>query len=605
MTVSKSGRLAVAVGVGALAFALTAPAMADPVSFNRLVRADQERGNWLTHHRTYDGQRFSPLTEINKTNVSELKMVVALTLDGMGGAGRVRNASLEGTPLVDDGMMYITDGWNQVYKVDVRSGDRGIFMWKWDPEMDRAYAADSGCCQGRNRGVALFGDLVYESTQDGRMVALDKNSGELVWEAVTANNDMMESHTGAPLALNGIVINGVTGAEYGIRGHLDALNAETGETAWRRYIIPGPGEPGFETWTDNYDAWQTGGGSIWQAGTYDADLNITYWGTGNPSPQFDSEYRPGDNLYTESLLALDADTGEILWHFQFTPNDPYDYDEIGEAQIIDVMMDGQSRRIVSRVARNGFVYAMDAADGTFLHAGQYVDVVNWTDGIDPKTGRPMSYNPDTQVQLYNPGTAGRRDNRLAVFCPTLGGGKNWQPAAYSPQTGLQYTIAAEGCSAYRTVEGGVDHWADKGNKLGSLDNRDPAGWRGREGVPGDTPKPVMQTTGSITGIDPATGQNSVKISLPDRPTGVVATAGGLVFSADGRGEIMAFDAETLAPLWSKNVGTGIAAPPMTYAVGGKQYVAVLAGRSVSGSLQNRFPELAHMNQSTMLFIFSL
>ena len=207
----------------------------------------------------------------------------------------------------------------------MRSGQAGFIVWKWNSDMDRAYAAASGCCQRKNRGVALIDNLVIQSTQDGRMVALDKDSGQMVWQIKTADNDQMESHTGAPLVIKNLAINGVTGAEMGIRGHLDAVNVNTGNIAWTTYLIPGPGEPGHETWADPYQAWMTGGGSIWQAGSYDPALNLTYWGVGNPGPQIDAEYRPGDNLYTESIVALDGDTGKIKWHFQFTPNDPFDY----------------------------------------------------------------------------------------------------------------------------------------------------------------------------------------------------------------------------------------------------------------------------------------
>lgn len=592
-------------GVGLAAAAMFAlPAQAANTTARGLVNADNDRANWLLHHRTYDGQRYSPLSEINTGTVKDLRLRFFVILDGLGSAGRVRQASMEGTPLAEDGFLYVTDGWNNVYKIDVRSGDRASIVWKFDPEMDRAYAADSGCCQGRNRGVALINDLVIESTQDGRMIALDKASGEIVWQADTANNDLMESHTGAPMVLKNLAINGVTGAEYGIRGHIDAVNVDTGETEWVKILIPGPGEPGFETWMDDYNAWQTGGASVWQTGTFDAELNIMYWGTGNPSPQYDAEYRPGDNLYTESLLAMDPDTGDILWHFQFTPNDPYDWDEVGETQFMDVEIDGVMRKIITRAARNGHVYGFDRADGAFLFGIQYVDFENWAFGIDQKTGLPNTYDPNTPVQLYGPGTVGRRDGRLAVFCPALGGGKNWQPAAYSRQTGLNYVPGSEGCSAYTTTVGGVDHWKDKGNKLGQLDNRDPAGWRGRNAAPAGTERPVSPSYGAVTGYDVRNGQTVVKTSLPTRPSGMLATAGGLVFTGMAS-DLMGFNAETLETLYSFSVGTGVRAPPMTYSYGGRQYIAILAGAGVSGSLGRANPIYANMTATSMLAVFSL
>ena len=590
-----------------LSTALVGPSSAADVTFDRMKNADREVGNWILHHRTYDGHRHSPLTQINRENVGGLRIAAVTMLGGVRGAGRQAYGRLEATPLVEDGFMYVTDGWNSIYKIDVRSGNRATILWKWDPEMDDEYAADSGCCQARNRGVAMAGNNVIESTQDGRMVAIDKDTGELAWEAVTADNDMMESHTGAPLVIGDLAINGVTGAEYGIRGHLDANNVNTGEHVWRTWLIPGPGEPGFETWEDNYDGWMTGGGSIWQTGTYDPELNLTYWGVGNPSPQFDSEYRPGDNLYTESTVALDVDTGEIQFHFQYTPNDPYDYDEVGEAQLIDVTIDGETRKTFMKVARNGFAYGIDRTNGQFLYAKQYVEVANWTNGIDQKTGLPNSYDASLRglAQPYVPGTPGRRDGRLAVFCPHLGGGKNWQPAAYNSDTGLNYTGSLEACSAYTTFVGGVDHWADKGNKLGTLKNRDPAGWRGRKSVDAATPKPLMDQRGSITAIDPGTGETVAKTMTAQRPGGILSTAGGLIFAGDQTGNLSAYDANTLEVLWVQHVGTGIQAPPMTYSTGGKQFIAIMAGARPGGSTRSQYPETAHMSESNLLLLFSM
>jgi alcohol dehydrogenase (cytochrome c) len=596
-----------ALASGLLAAALVGPAAAADVTNERLLNADAETANWIHHHRTYDGHRFSPLNEVNKDNVGQLKIVATVMLGGLEAAGRYPFAQLEGTPLAEDGYLYVTDGWNNIYKIDARSGNRAIIVWKWDPEQDREYASDSGCCQARNRGVAMVNNVVIQSVMDGRMVAVDKDTGELVWEAKTADNDLMESHTGAPLVIGDVAINGVTGAEYGIRGHIDAINVNTGEPVWRTYMIPAPGEPGHETWEDDYDAWMTGGGSVWQAGTFDPEINVTFWGVGNPSPQFDAEYRPGDNLYTESTVALNPDTGEILYHFQYTPNDPYDYDEIGEAQLIDVEIQGEPRKIWTKVARNGFVYGIDRTNGQFLYGKQYVEVANWTNGIDQKTGLPMSYDPNARgvAQLYAPGTAGRRDGRLAVFCPHLGGGKNWQPAAYHRDSGRLFTGALEACSAYKTVVGGVDHWAEKGNKLGTVATRDPAGWRGRDAAPAGTEMPVMDERGSVTAMSPADGETVGKAFTRSRPSGILATAGGLVFTGDQTGDFLAFDAETMEQVWIYNIGTGIAAPPMTYAVDGKQYIAVLAGSEPGGFARKNFPDTTHMAPSNMLYIFSL
>lgn len=581
---------------------LAAPALSAPVTYQRLINADGETGNWLHHHRTYDSHRYSPLSQINTTNARDLNLQILVGIDGILGAERP--SRLQGTPLVEDGFMYITDGWNNAYKVDVRNGVAGYIVWKWEAEMDLAYAFASGCCQRKNRGLAMINDLVIQSTQDGRMVGINKDSGDIVWEVLTADNEQMESHTGAPLAFKNLAMNGVTGAEMGIRGHLDAVNVETGTIAWTTFLIPGPGEPGHETWGDPYDAWMTGGGSIWQTGSFDPETNLTYWGTGNPGPQIDAEYRPGDNLYTESVVALDADTGEMKWFFQFTPNDPYDYDDVAENPLIDVMIGGEMHKILAHVSRNGHFYGFERDDGELLYAVQYVDLVNWTDGIDQKTGRPTNYvaNLTDTVQPYF--NAPRR-GVVGIYCPSLGGGKNWQPASYSRQTGLVYSVSNEGCSAYAARA--EEHWQDKGNKLGTRLNRAAGEWNGRERATAEQREaaggmPIPVSRGSLVGMDPATGASVVKTYMPTRGNGVLTTAGGLVITTDRRGYIMAFDADTLEEVWSRDVGMGINAPAMSYSYGGMQYIAVLAG---SGSRGYGDPRLDNRTTQSLLLVFSL
>lgn len=469
--------------------------------------------------------------------------------------------------------------------------------------MDLEYAFASGCCQRKNRGLAMAGNLVIQSTQDGRMVGIDKDSGEAVWEVKTADNDLMESHTGAPLVINNLAINGVTGAEMGIRGHLDAVNVETGKIEWTTYIIPAAGEAGNETWGDGYQAWMTGGGSIWQTGTYDPELNVTYWGTGNPGPQIDAEYRPGDNLYTESILALDADTGEIKWHFQFTPNDPYDYDDVAESPLIDVMIDGELRKLVTHVSRNGYFYGFDRATGEFLYAKQYVDFVNWTDGIDPKTGKPTNYvtNLFAEVQPYF--NAPRR-GAVGIYCPALTGGKNWQPATYSRQTGLMYAPANEGCSAYAAKA--EVHWQDKGNRLGTRANRTPGEWNGRmraapEEIAAGGGMPV-ERHGSVVAMDVTTGEVLFKVVEPTRGNGLLSTGGGLVISTDRRGYIIAYDADTLETLWTRDIGTGFNAPAMTFSYAGTQFIAVLSG---TDARDYGDPRLRNRTGQSLLLVFAL
>ncbi len=578
MRITAKGKTYAAVAAAAVLAGsfLAAPATAAPATAQRLVNADQEPGNWLHHHRTYDGHRYSSLGQINKANVKDLELRIMVGLDGLiGPAGASR---LEGTPLAEDGFLYVTDGFNNAYKIDVRNGQAGYIVWKWEAEQDLEYAFASGCCQRKNRGLAMINNLVVQNTQDGRTVGIDKDSGETVWEVVTANNDLMESSTGAPLAFNNLVVNGVTGAEMGIRGHLDAVNVETGEIEWTTYLIPGPGEAGHDTWGDDYEAWMTGGGSIWQTGTYDPETNVTYWGTGNPGPQIDAEYRPGDNLYTESIIALDGDTGEMQWHFQFTPNDPYDYDDVAESPLVDVEIDGQMRKAVVHVSRNGHLYGFDRANGELFYAKQYVDLVNWTDGIDQKTGRPSNYVEGMQNEVQPYFYAPRR-GVVGIYCPGLTGGKNWQPSTFSRQTGLLYAPSNEGCSAYASVA--EEHWADKGNKLGTRANRTPGEWNGRRNA---APEELeagggwpVERHGSVVAMNVHSGETLFKVAEPTRGNGLLSTGGGLVISTDRRGYIIAYDADTLETLWSRDLGTGINAPAMTYSYGGVQYLAVLAG----------------------------
>ena len=314
---------------------------AGDVTMDRLLNAESEPHNWLTHHKTLNAARFSKLEEINKGNVGGLKLAWTMALGGIEGGGIWPHGGLEGTPIVNEGMMYVTDGWGSVYKIDLSEG-QGKLLWKMNPETEKDWAGAVACCGVNNRGVALWKDKVVSHTLDGRLVVTNAESGEVEWERKVADPAIAETITGAPLVVKNLAITGVGGAEYGIRGWLAATDLDSGEEVWRRHTVPGPGEPGHDTWADNHDAWKTGGGSTWVTGSYDPDQNLLIWGIGNPGPDWDVEYRPGDNLYTNSALALDADTGEIKWHFQYTPNDPYDYDSVSEHVLVDADIRGQS-----------------------------------------------------------------------------------------------------------------------------------------------------------------------------------------------------------------------------------------------------------------------
>jgi len=588
-------RLRLGAGLLALAVTMASSAWSDEVTNDRLLAADKESGNWLMVHRTYDAHRYSPLDGINKDNVDKLSLAFVTQFDQASAGGRYASARNEGTPLVEDGFMYVQAGWSRVYKVDVRDGRFGKIVWKVDPEVDKQWISDATCCGAENRGIALWKNDVIALTLDGRVMSINKDTGELNWETQQADKARAESFTVAPLVIGDVALYGPAGGEYGIRGWIEAIDLNTGKPKWRTYTIPAPGEPGSETWKRER-TWETGGGSIWQTGSYDPDLGLTYWGTGNPAPQIDAEYRPGDNLYASSLLALDTETGAIKWHFQFTPNDPYDYDEIGETQLIDT----GDRNLAFRAARNGFGYSFDRSNGELQHATQYVDDVNWTTGIDQKTGLPLSYDPKADLQKYVAGTVGSRDDLPGIYCPTLGGGKNWQPASFSAKTKLVYLTSNEGCSAYVPTEApnpsitGGDYDVVAAQKE----------WNGRLPAPEGTELPAEQS-GSVVAIDPVTGKIAAKIPLLARGNGMMATAGGLVFGSDRAGWIYAYDDETLKELWKFNVGTSLGSPPMAYAVDGKEYIAVLAGAAPSTAQINADPSLKYFVPTDAMYVFAV
>jgi alcohol dehydrogenase (cytochrome c) len=579
-----------------------APAGAADMSFERALNADREPQNWLLHHKNYQGHRFSQLNEINADTVGGLRLAFTLGLGGMqAGGARYTSGNLEATPLVDDGIMYIADGWGSVYAIDVTSGRKGVIRWKFDPGIDRAWAGDVACCGVNNRGVALWKDKVISVALDGRIFAIDRATGEMVWERKVAEPAIGETVTLAPLVVRDIAIIGSAGGEFGIRGWIDGTDLNTGQQAWRTYTIPGAGEPGNETWKDGKEHWRHGGGSVWVTATYDKDTDTIYQGVGNAGPDYDAEYRPGDNRWAASVLALDPATGKIKWGFQYTPNDPYDYDEISEHQIIDAVVNGESRKLVVHGARNGFYYALDRTNGAFVAGKQYVDELTWTTGLDPKTGLPLEYDPTKDVQTYVVGSTATRARPLAMRCPSTGGGKNWEPAAYNPQLNLLYIPASEGCSQLRNVQQ-VD-FEDQGGPLKPRD-RFTGGPPQTAATAAAAAGATRPTTGSVKALDPVTGEIKA-IARTDLPnwSGVLATAGNIVFTGLQEGALVAYDGKTLKELWRFDTGCGIMAPPMSYAVNGKQYVAVAAGPHYQGLV--RRPEIKFANPCSMVYVFAL
>ncbi|MCW5697146.1 MAG: PQQ-binding-like beta-propeller repeat protein [Bauldia sp.] len=501
------------------------------VTYDRLLNPEPE--NWLTNNLTYDGNRYSPLDEINRDNVADLDLAFTVSLiprpvAGLGGG-------LQSTPLVDNGILYITDGGGALYRIDVSNGRQGYINWIMDPETDPEIPGINN-----NRGAALLGDLAYTISRDGYLIATDASTGEVAWDVAT-QIDPDEYFTMAPLALDGKIIMGPAG-DAPMRGWVQGRSADDGSELWNFWLIPGPGEPGGETWPADSDIYLSGASGLWTTGSYDPETDLLYWGTANPTPFGDPTLRPGDNLYSQAVVALNASNGNLEWYFQYTPNDQWDYDEIGSHQIVSV--DGEKR--ILHFGRNGFTYALNATDGTFLNGVAYVNEVTWTAGLDPKTGMPVEYDPALAaggIQVYAHG-AFAGETQVDRFCPNLQGGVNFQPTTVSQRTGWHYGAALEGCSL---TEGGF--------------------------------ATSERTTGSIVAMD-ADGNIAAKAEIPFVPYGgTVSTAGGLVFSNMVNGDIFAMDDETLEILWSVNVGSPIDAAPITYAVNGKQYVAVPVGTS--------------------------
>jgi alcohol dehydrogenase (cytochrome c) len=550
-----------------------APAWAGDITPDRLVNADKEPQNWLMNHRTYDGQRYSPLDVINKDNIKGLKLAYAVALGGTS-----VGENLEATPLAEDGFLYIVDQWGVLYKIDARSGDVGRIVWTMDPHQEKLPLT--------NRGAALWGNLVITvASYPARVIATDKDNGKVVWE--TNLNDQADVQlTAAPLVVKDKIIVGAAGGDRGVRDWIAALDAATGKLIWRNYVIPAPGEPGSETWKDKNNAWQVGGGAMWVTGSYDPATNQVIWGTGNPVPMFDPTYRPGDNLYTDSVISWNPDSGKMNWYFQYTPGDMWDYDAAHSHILIDGVRNGQPVRAITHSARNGFLYTFERDNGQFLLAKPYVNDVRWTKGIDQETGKPVEYDPHKDIQVYS----GLQNQTVAdptkKLCPSMSGGNNFWPSAYSQRTNLLYIPSMSSCNEL-TLDPNLS------NKAGD--------WKGAKF------RNIERNESDIIAADPMTGDIKAQVHIPyPNNSGILTTAGGLIFTGFTDGTFAAYDDTTLQQLWKINVGTGFDAPPMTFEVNSKQYVAILSGLSRIGRARHNFtPELKDERNQTMLFVFAL
>jgi alcohol dehydrogenase (cytochrome c) len=590
----KTKSVAGALGGALLIATALSPVSAADMTNERALNPLREPQNWILHHGNYEGHRFSQLKEINTETVKNLKLVLTVALSGFQSGGRYPHGNLEATPLVEDGIMYVPDGWGSVYAIDLTAGKKAVIKWKMDPGTDRAWAGDVACCGVNNRGVALWRDKVISVALDGRMFAINKATGEVVWERKIAEPALGETITVAPLIVRDLAIVGAAGGEFGIRGYIEATDLNTGKQAWRTNTIPGTGEPGNESWKDGKERWRHGGGSIWETATYDADTDTFYQGVGNAGPDYDPEYRPGDSKWAASVLAISPNDGKIKWGFQYTPQDPYDYDEISEHPLINAKINGEDRKLVVHAARNGFYYALDRINGSFIAGKQYVDELNWTPGLDPKTGKPLNYDPTKDLQIYNPGSHGTRARPVGQrLCPSNSGGKNWEPSAYNPELKLLYVPSIEGCNYIETVE--QKDFSDQGGSV-----------KPRERFTGGSTKTPERRYGSLKAIDPITGETKLnkRLEYPNY-AGALATAGNLVFLGHYDGTFSAYDARTLEEVWSFNVGSGINAPAISYAVNGKQYIAVLVGSAMRVQVLGNAPELRNNSTASMLFVFAL
>jgi alcohol dehydrogenase (cytochrome c) len=499
------------------------------VSFDRIVAAEKEPGNWLTYSGNYQGHRYSPLAEISVDSVRRLNVKWAYQFP---------DRRTEVSPIVVDGVMYVT-GVNSAAALDANTG---VELWSWKRPVPSDYRSIG--FSRVNRGPAILGDTLYVATLDCLLVALDTRNGAERWSTRVADYKPGYSMTLAPLAINGKVLVGISGGEAGIRGFVDAYDAKTGKQAWRFYTIPGPGEPGHETW--NGDTWKTGGGSTWVTGSYDPKLNLVYWGIGNPGPDWNGDPRPGDNLYTCSLVALDGDTGKLRWHFQFTPHDTHDWDSTHVPMLFEADVRGAKRDLVAVANRNAFYYVLDRRTGEFL-AGRPYAKQTWARGLDDK-GRP----------IVIPGTD-PTDEGVLVY-PNLNGATVWFSPSYNPQTGLVYVPTRE--------KGAVYFKRAQEFKEGTF-------YAGG----GEKERPNDEAWGAIRALQAETGEQRWEFKLHSPPwAGVLSTAGGLVFSGSDEGEFYALDARTGAHLWHFQTGGPIAANPIAFRSGGHQRIAIAADR---------------------------
>ena len=508
------------------------PSAASDVTFDRLVHASDYPKEWLSYWGDYSATRFRTLNQINDRNVQKLRVEWIYQTSVQG--------AFETVPLVVDGVMYFTSGGANAYAIDAASG-RELWHYQYRvPEKARP------CCGSQNRGLALLGNKLFMATPDARIVAIDRRNGQLLWNSEIIPAQSIYGASLAPLIVKNKVLVGISGGELGNRGFIDAYYASDGKRAWRFWTVPGKGEPGNETWGG--DSWRHGAGATWMTGTYDPSLNLVYWGVGNPGPDLNGDVRPGDNLYTDSLVALDGDTGKLKWHYQFTPHDVYDWDASETPMLLDLPWNGITRKLVVQANRNAFFYVLDRATGEFLMAKPFAPQT-WAKGFDAK-GRPIK---NANVEPSEGGTR---------VCPQSAGATNWMAPSYSPLTKLFYFNVREGCDVFFSsppvYQQGKGYW-------GSI-------FRGETNE---------RQWGRVTALNPLTGETKWIFKLYQSPwAGTLATSGNLVFAGEEDGYLMAFHAATGQLLWKINTGSRLATSPITYELNGRQYITMPSGSAL-------------------------
>ncbi|HWN39315.1 MAG TPA: PQQ-dependent dehydrogenase, methanol/ethanol family [Gammaproteobacteria bacterium] len=522
---------------------------AQPVTPERIVRAADEPENWLTYSGGYSSQRHTTLREITRANVRNLEQKWVLQ-------GQVLGA-WQSSPLVVNGTMYLTQRPNDVLALDAKTG-RVFWRYQYNNSTDQRV-----CCGANNRGLAIHGDTLFMGTLDAHLIAIDARNGQPLWNTTVADSKLAYSVTMAPLVIKDLVLVGTGGGEYGIRGFIAAYDVRTGKEVWRFNTIPAPGQPGSETWQG--DDWEHGGASVWVTGSYDPALNLTYWGVGNPGPDWNPDQRPGDNLYSDSVVALDADTGALKWHFQFTPNDAYDYDAVQIPVLVDMQWQGQPRKLMMWANRNGFFYVLDRATGEFLHGSPFVKV-NWASGLDAK-GRP----------IQTPQPPG------APTWPGNQGGTNWYSPSFSPRTELFYLSAwVDYASYFRREQQEFElgrNYAGGGHRVVTPVPDSPGVAIGRR-------TPINNWTdaiahGEVIALDPRTGQQRWSFRQYDvTDSGIMTTATDLLFTGGREGYFHALDARTGELLWKASLGGQIVNAPVSFEIDGKQYIATISGNNL-------------------------